>query len=273
MQMTRCFLLSVALMSPASGAVAAEFKLAPHRAIYELVLQSARETGGVRSVTGRIAMEAREKDCHDFELTYRQVMRMASGEGEPNVIDFRSTTRESFDGTRFSFDNRTIVNGEADATVIGTGEKAAGQASIALTRPEKRKVTLTGATVFPTQHLRLVLDAARRGSPSVSVPVYDAADPGDVATDTVAFIGNARTADPKLDGLLTKAKVTDRKVWPVSIAYFDDRKTPDDQAPKFLYSADLLENGVTPSVRLDYGTFVVEGRLVELELFPASGCR
>jgi hypothetical protein len=270
----RAYLLLVPIALASVGpAAAAEPRLAPHRAVYELTLKTARETGGVRGVSGRIAMEAREDVCGDFELVYRQVMRMASAEGTPNVIDFRSTTHESTDGKTFSFDNKTFINGEADSTVIGKGERTAGEADVELTSPAQQKVNLQKGTVFPTQHLRLVLEAARKGRPTVQVPVYDATDPGNVVTDTVAFIGERRDPDPRSDALLNRAKIGDHHVWPVSIGYFEKTGAQDDQQPKFVYTAELMDNGITPSVKLDYGTFVVEGRLVELELFPGPDCR
>ncbi|WP_188410094.1 EipB family protein [Agaricicola taiwanensis] len=270
----RSHLLLVPLALAATlPAFAAEPRLASHRAVYELTLSNAREAGGVREVSGRIAMEAREKNCRDFELTYRQVMRMAPNEGTPNVIDFRSTTQESTDGKTFSFDNKTFVNGEPDSTVTGKGEKTAQHASISLTSPGEREVTLGDATVFPTQHMKLVLDAAHQGRSTISVPVYDGTDPGDVVTDTVAFIGEFREPDPRNEELLAKENLGDQKVWPVSIGYFEKTEVREDQRPKFVYTAELMDNGITPSVTLDYGTFVVEGRLVELELFPLSDCR
>lgn len=255
-------------------AAAAEPRLAAHRAVYELTLSNARETGGVRNVSGRIAMEAREKGCNNFELTYRQVMRMGSDEGTPNTIDFRSTTHESLDGRSFSFENKTLINGEEDSLVTGKGEKGEKEASIALKSPTSRTVNFGRTTVFPTQHLQLVLDAARKGKSTLQVPVYDGTDPGDVVTDTVAFIGDRREADARTDGLLDNAKLTDHRVWPVSIGYFEKAMLPSDQSPKFVYTAELMDNGITPNVKLDYGNFVVEGRLVELEVFPsASACR
>lgn len=271
----RLLCLSLASLS-ALPAAAAEPRLAPHRAVYELNLTNARETGGVRNVSGRIAMEAREKGCGDFQLTYRQVMRMASEEGTPNTIDFRSTTQESLDGRSFSFENKTLINGEEDSIVTGKGERNDKAASIALKSPTSRTVDFAQTTVFPTQHLKLVLEAARKGKSTLQVPVYDGTDPGDVTTDTVAFIGDRREADSRTDELLDKAKLTDHRVWPVSIGYFEKAMLPSDQAPKFVYTAELLDNGITPNVKLDYGTFVVEGRLVELEVFPsasASACR
>ncbi len=59
--------------------------------------------------------------------------------------------------------------------------------------------------------------------------------------------------------------------WPVKITYFDqDAKL--DQAPTYSMSALLYDNGVMRRLRLDYGRFVLIGKLVRLDTLPTTPC-
>jgi hypothetical protein len=56
----------------------------------------------------------------------------------------------------------------------------------------------------------------------------------------------------------------------VVISYFDEAAT--DSAPEYTLSFDLYENGVSGSLKLDYGSFALQAHLRKLELLPASAC-
>ena len=255
------FIAAAGIVLSGVSAGAAEVALVSHRAVYELSLATARETGGVRTVSGRIALEAQAMSCGDFELLYRQVMAMSSGEGDENVLDFRSTTRESADGAHFEFDSTT-----------GSGDRDAAGLTVELAKPEPRSVQVEGDAVFPTAHMKQVIEAAQAGRSVTQITVYDGSDPADKATDTLAAIGERTTINGATAELLTRAGLTELDAWPVTISYFEARSQRDDQAPRFTYSTDLLENGISPNLRLDYGTFVLDGRLTDLELLESRAC-
>jgi hypothetical protein len=54
------------------------------------------------------------------------------------------------------------------------------------------------------------------------------------------------------------------------ISYFDEAAT--DSAPEYTLSFDLYENGVSGSLKLDYGSFALHARLRKLEILPTSAC-
>jgi hypothetical protein len=58
--------------------------------------------------------------------------------------------------------------------------------------------------------------------------------------------------------------------WPVTISYFDSAKK--DAAPEYVLSFDLYENGVSGSLKLDYGTFALAAQLTQFELLPSAPC-
>ncbi len=54
------------------------------------------------------------------------------------------------------------------------------------------------------------------------------------------------------------------------ISYFDEAKT--DAPPEYTLSFDLYENGVSGSLKLDYGAFALRARLRKLEILPSAAC-
>jgi hypothetical protein len=59
--------------------------------------------------------------------------------------------------------------------------------------------------------------------------------------------------------------------WPVTVTYFDAAKGVD-QAPIYSLSALLYENGIMRRLKLDYGQFVLIGKLVRLDTLPTPAC-
>ena len=73
-------------------------------------------------------------------------------------------------------------------------------------------------------------------------------------------------------GVLARWGLDRLRHWPVSISYFDRAASDSEQTPKFIFGADLFENGIAGALRLDYGNFVVSGKLVGLDVLPAGAC-
>ncbi|MGO7609328.1 EipB family protein, partial [Rhizobium ruizarguesonis] len=53
--------------------------------------------------------------------------------------------------------------------------------------------------------------------------------------------------------------------WPVTIAYFNEN-AKSDALPVYRMSFKLYENGITRDLTMDYGDFVLTGKLAKLEL-------
>ena len=65
--------------------------------------------------------------------------------------------------------------------------------------------------------------------------------------------------------------------WPVTISYFDknDKKAedqPSEQTPVYAISFEMYENGISRTLRLDYGDFVIDGKMSSLEVKKTKGC-
>ena len=60
------------------------------------------------------------------------------------------------------------------------------------------------------------------------------------------------------------------KRWPVAISYFEAGKK--DDAPAYVLSFDLYENGISRALKLDYGDFVLAGEMTQLDILPSKTC-
>ena len=59
--------------------------------------------------------------------------------------------------------------------------------------------------------------------------------------------------------------------WPVTIAYYND-KTGTDALPIYRMSFKLYENGITRDLTMDYGDFVLTGKLTKLDILKPETC-
>jgi hypothetical protein len=249
-------------------------RLVPHIAVYDLSLVQARDRAGIRTINGRLVYEFARRDCRAV-LTYRQVMSMRTGEGQGTSLDFRSVTNEADTAQSFDFEANSVVSGTDATEVDGVAKRGnRGLIKVELQKPEQKSADLPAETMFPTEHLRHILGAAETGAFTLQADVFDGGEPGDTPSPSVTFIGQ-----PKAPGsaggvsLAPELGMDKLRRWPVSISYFDAASTESEQTPKFIFAADLYENGIAGALRLDYGNFVVEGRLVSLKALPAGECK
>ena len=79
--------------------------LAPHRAVYEMTLATARGGTGVTAVTGRMVYELTGSACEGYTQNMRFVTQMANQGGTTMITDLRSSSWEEGSGKRFRFNS------------------------------------------------------------------------------------------------------------------------------------------------------------------------
>jgi len=256
-----------------TGSATHAVTLQPHIGVYDLSLLAARSDGGVREVSGRLAIEITDS-CDGFAQTQRMLLRMVNTDGREVVSDSNHVTWESRDGKVIRFDMKSTVDGKIDEEYVGRAEMGAeGQTGrLTFAKPDTPDITLIPGTVFPTQHFIDLIDAGRTGVGIVNRRVYDGSGPSGIY-DTVAFLGVAR--DPSRDGE-AGARLAAEKAWRARVAYFavgpsrNNEKTDPGGLPEYEVGFRLHENGVATDIVLDYGTFSVRGSLRRLEYLPKN---
>jgi hypothetical protein len=245
-------------------------KLAPHIAIYDLTLTSSRGKRALESVRGRIVYDFSGSACEGYALNFRQVTELDSGEGKVALSDLRTATWEEGEGKSFRFKSQNYMDQKEIGEVDGSADRAKETVAVKLSKPEAKKFD-AGTVVFPTEHMRLLIEAAQAGKRLLEVQVYDGSESGEKIYQSLSVIGHRIEPDKKLDDAAAdKDSLSGLARWPVTISYFDkaDKKAddqPSEQTPVYAISFEMYENGITRALRLDYGDFIIDVMLSSLE--------
>jgi hypothetical protein len=273
----RALLASTALVLIAAApgfaqAPAAPINLAPHRAVYDLSLARSGGSRGVESARGRIALDFAGDACEGYALKYRQVTVLESGETGGRTADLRSTTFEDGEGRSFRFKTDSSLGSGAPTSVDGEAEREPREIEVRLRQPKRDSFAISGETLFPSAHMKRLIEAGRAGEATVGVKVFDGSDDGRKVYDTLAVIG--RRIEP---GIVEAEPASRHEAlarsprWPVTLSYF----APGDgeRTPIYVISFEMYENGVSRALTLDYGEFALKGAVQSIEMLPPSACQ
>ena len=268
--------LTVSLLAPAGSALAAggaPVHLVPHRVVYDLSLLRSQGSKGLEGARGRIVFDFGGDACTGYTLNYRQVTILESNETGPRTLDVRTATFEGGDGKALRFKTDTTLQGLPDDKVDGEADlQADGALSVRLKGPKPEGFTVPGQAVFPSEHLKRLIQAAQAGETTLAIKLFDGSDDGKKVYDTYAVIG--RRLEPGSGANLETSARQDAlaKVarWPVTVSYY--KAQSGDQVPVYAISFELYENGISRALRLDYGDFVLKGEMQSLDVLPASAC-
>ncbi|MFI4960535.1 MAG: cell envelope integrity EipB family protein [Hyphomicrobiales bacterium] len=272
-------LAATAVHQPAAAAPPTDkVFLAPHRAIYDLNLVKSRGSRGIEAVRGRILYDFSGNACDGYELQFRQVSELDSGEGKTALSDLRSTTWEDGDAKTFRFnsDNR-LDDKQADA-VDGHADRNAKTVAVSLSKPKEKNFTVPETAVFPTEHMRRIIIAAREGKSILEFPVYDGSESGEKLYSTLTVIGRpiAPGSKPPDDAAAKTPELAKLTRWPVTISYFEQQDATaergGEQTPVYAISFEIYENGISRALVLEYSDFTIKGDMTSLELKKSKPC-
>ncbi|MBO9124112.1 MULTISPECIES: cell envelope integrity EipB family protein [unclassified Rhizobium] len=259
--------------TPAAGAVMATGLIA-HRAIYDLELKDASERSGISGMSGRMVYEFDGDYCTGYTTKFRFVTQIDTGDAV-RVSDQQTNTFENLKDRKFTFDTKSFTDDQLDKEVNGAAQDQADGTKVDLKQPSSKELQLA-ASRFPTEHMMDVIKNAKAGTRLFEARVFDGSDDGDKALATTTVVGKAVTpvsveADAGNAGAFSKTSF-----WPVTISYFNEN-TKTDALPVYRMSFKLYENGITRDLTMDYGDFVLTGKLSKLELLdaktsPVSNC-
>lgn len=271
---SRCVLAAALCAAPLGDQALAERALTPlanHRAVYDLSLLKSDGAKAPAQARGRIAFDFSGSACEGYVQNFRQITELQPSEGAAKLSDMRSATFEGGDGADFRFKVETKVDNSRAEQVDGKAKKSAGaRLSIDLSKPKRARLELPGPLLFPTEHLRKIVESGIAGEHLLEARVFDGTGDGEKAFDTLTLIGKPTTEPPQETPARVDALGNMRR-WPVSISYFDIGKK--DGQPIYVLSFDLYENGVSRALKLDYGDFVLRGEMTDLVLQPTPICK
>jgi hypothetical protein len=252
-------------------------ELAAHRAIYDLSLDQTGAGSNVTDIRGQLIYDFSGSACQGYTLNTRLVTEIFDREGKPSTTDIRSESQEDGDGRRFRFSTSQFVNNKLSESTKGVASRqgrARDSISVELEKPKKSSFTLSGNIFFPTQHSVAILRAALAGETRIQADVYDGSEKGVKVYETTTVIGAPLelTANAKLPVVKNADALDGVQSWPVVVSYYE-QNTKKDGLPAYEVSFRMYANGVSRKLKLDYGTFSLNGELSAIEFIQTKPCQ
>ena len=257
--MRRFAALSAAFALFVSHAFAAE--LAAHRALYTLKLETAHSSN-VQTATGTMSYEVQDA-CDGWAVRQRLTLGILNTEGQNIEMVSDYVTWESKSGRDFRFhmkqttDTATTQQTEGEAN---TGPQG-GQARYTL--PAVKAIALPPGTLLPMAHTNAIIEAARVGKKFIGIPLFDGtSEKGAQDTNIVVLDWKPAGQEGQAWPDLLKLPSTH-----VHVAFFD-RKPDSATTPEYEVGMRYWENGVGDDLRMDFGDFVMGGKMTQFTLLP-----
>lgn len=251
-----------AIVPLGAAASVVPIELASHRAAYELALYDGGKGSAAGTVNGLLVMEL-QSDCLGH-VTNQELAFVADldGSGRFNYV-VRFTSWESRENDSLRFDVRTYDDGTLFEEYRGRAAIGKEGSVADYEKPKVVSLQLPEDTIFPTEHMRRLIETAQNGETMLTEHVFDGSGP-DSLTAVSAIIGRPESTPSSVDH-----PGSDQR-WPVSLAYYpmgDDAVLPD-----YEVAFDMTSSGILHDIVLDYGDFALVGTLTELELFDTPNC-
>lgn len=272
-QITRgaSLLLAVAALAALGSNAWAGVNIRAHRAVYDLKLERSTEGSNISGADGRMVMELTGSACDGWSTSFRRVMELRPSEGETQLFDNQVASWESGDGLSLQINDKQFINNRLDTETrlkadIDAGKGGRGEIS----EPKPEEFDLPAGVLFPMAHQKRLMEAAERGETRDVSILYDGAS-GSKAYKVISFIGKRK--DPGADANADKA-LKDMRSWPLSITFYEyDKNTKaSEELPDYQISFPLYENGVAGTLSIDYGQYVISGKLASLEMLTQQKC-
>lgn len=260
------------------AAAAPSLPFLAHQAVYELSLQKSRGNASINNARGRILYNFVGSSCEGYTTEFRQVSQLDIGESKSILSDLRSTSWEEGDGKSYRFKIETRTNDATTSSVDGSAERTNNGITVKLKQPKAKTFTLDASTVFPTEQVRRIVDAAKDGKSLLELAVYDGSDDGEKVYNTLTVIGQAipgEKAPATPDVTTTSDRLKGLTRWPVTVSYYDRsvKSGTGEQTPVYAMSFELYENGVSRALVLDYNDFVIAGAMAKLDVKDTKPCK
>jgi len=260
------FILAAGLGSLATS-VAVGAEIAPHRALYTMILASARTDSGVTDARGTMQYEWGES-CDGWTIEQRYRLKMRYGETPDADIVSSFVTWESKDGLRYRFNQKQHRNGELDQDIRGEARlDAPGAGGVAeFIKPKPQTLKLVAGVLFPSAHTILLLDKAGEGENFLSRQVFDGAT-DENAVQVSAAIGSRVAADA---AAANGSPLLERPGWRIRLAFFPADNSV--EKPDYELGMRLLDNGVSREMLIDYGEYSIRAKLEDIEPLTKPNC-
>lgn len=252
------------LAADSAPAVPGAERMVAHRAAYRLTLDQTRNNANITSARGAMLYEVGDA-CEGWTTRQRFTLTLMDRDGQEIETTSDYSTYETKDGQSLRFSLTQTSQGAVSQRIQGQASLTPQGGTVRYTDPETKEDVLPPGTLLPTIHTIAALAAARSGQRLVQAPLFDGTNP-DGAQDTTTVISAwlQPQAIERFPALSTLGSAR------IRVAFFDRGPNGSGQ-PDYEVGLRYFENGVADELKMDFGEFVVDGRMQELALTP-SGC-
>jgi hypothetical protein len=259
-------LLATTLLASLGRASAAPFSgmILAHHAVYTLTLKSSNAQG-VLAANGNMSYDITD-GCTGWTTSQHLVINMTDRDGRDVTMVSDYATFETKDGTHLNFHTRQTTGTETTAALDGTAvlDRSGGRGYADFTTPDHRRVPLPPGTMLPNAHTEAILQAGHAGKHFLSLPLFDGTSP-DGAQDTFVTIEGWRAGHTErwsaLSGLPSGR---------VHVAFFDRNQASEE--PDYEIGMRYFDNGVSDDLAMNFGDFVMDGKLAQFEAARTPRC-
>ena len=258
----RLLLLVLAVLAPAfARPAAAAVDLTGQNAVYDLTLAKVR-THDLTGAIGQMRFSVVD-GCTGWGTTQHMVLliRNADGSLTKTVTDY--VTWETKNGGELTFrlsekdnDGKPVIDDAGIAI-----RSADGSGTITYSTPANRVMTMPKGTLFPMAHTAAILKGGWEGRHFISVPLFDGTTSDGAQHTFVVILGHTAPAKSRFPDLAKQAGTR------VNIAFYERKHA--DVNPDFRAQMLYYDNGVANDILMDFGDFVMRGRLVKLQIAPS----
>jgi hypothetical protein len=234
--------------------------LAAHRALYNLTLDTSRGSDVV-SARGTMGYEVIDA-CDGWAVRQRLSMTLTNTEGQDIQMVSDYATWESKDGLKFRFHMKETTDTAVTSQTDGDAslERAGGPGEVHYTVPKDTTAKLPPGTLFPMAHTSAIIAGAEAGKRFLSLPLFDGTDDNGVEDSSIVILDWKQPA-PNSYKLLAELPSTR-----VRLAFFDRSKSS--ETPTYQVGMRYWQNGAADNLQMDFGDFVMDGKLSELTPLP-----
>lgn len=241
--------------------------MAAHRAAYNLTLDRVRDNSDIARARGIMVFEVIDA-CDGWATRQRFSLVLTDRDGQDIETGSDYSTFETKDGKRIRFSLTQTTQGAVSQRIAGEADITPEGGTVRYTEPEAKEESLPPGTLLPMLHTIRALEAARGGQRLLVAPLLDGTST-DGAQDSTTVIAGWSGPQPnaRFPALAPLGSARMR------VAFFDRNDTSGGgaSAPDYEVGLRYWENGVADELKMDFGDFVVDGRMEELTLIP-GGC-
>ncbi|MDB5368482.1 MAG: hypothetical protein JWP20_40 [Roseomonas sp.] len=247
----------------AQGALEGAQAMAAHRAAYRLTLDRARQNSQVSQAEGAMLFEVRDA-CDGWTTRQRLTITVVDRAGDTVETASDYSTWESKDGQRLRFTLTQSAQGAVTQRISGEAVLDGGKGgNVKYQEPAAEEMTLPPGTILPMAHTIRTLSLARAGQRMLVTPLFDGTT-AEGAQDSTTLLSpwTAAAAGPRFPLLADQGSARMR------IAFFNREAAAGAGTPEYEVGLRYFANGVADEMKMDFGDFVLDGKMESLEALP-----